>query len=539
MKVVIPTGGVGKHPPSEAAVASEVLRNAGVPEGDIVAEKRGRNTQESAKLVAGLASEMGIENVLIVTDPLHCVRAVSIFREAGLSATAAPTYDSPMWSSSSLRQRQLMRETGAVIWHRIRSRLQPSLLPTPEGPGTVAAWAPGTDNVNYLLPVDAPLRGDPKEPDRVTYDNVINQFAVEVNPRYCPRDNDTYCNIFVWDVTRAMGAEVPHWVGPNNEPVEPMFAEQGRVIPDQAHWMSANHTHLWLNRYGPQYGWREVSAEEAQASANLGHPTVASVFEVLDVGHTAIVRPGEMLNGPALAQAGIRNLNYAHVYDIFPREGTQFFVNDDPRRVVGEPDTPPKASTQTRDHSPIEGSQDDGPRKDSSVSLEQLQGIMPDLEYATACKYLPYINAAMSEADINTPLRQASFLAQLAHESGEFRRMEELIDSSDYESRVMHGNIYEEDGLRYKARGPIQLSERHNYAAASEVLGIDLVENPERVADPDVGFRTAAWYWSSRELNYYADLGNFDATICLTNGGWDGYESRWAYYLRACKVLGA
>ena len=100
--------------------------------------------------------------------------------------------------------------------------------------------------------------------------------------------------------------------------------------------MSANDMNRWLNKYDPLYSWREVSAEEAQDLANLGHPTVASVYEPQGPGHIGIVRPGEMLNGPALAQAGTSKVNHAHVYDFFPREGTQFFVND-AGAVVGLP----------------------------------------------------------------------------------------------------------------------------------------------------------------------------------------------------------
>lgn len=197
--------------------------------------------------------------------------------------------------------------------------------PSP-GRSTGNAPAPGTTHDDYLRPVDAPIRGEPGARSAAIYDEVIDQFAVEVNPRYRPRDYDTYCNIFVWDVTRAMGAEIPHLVGENGEPVS---TYQGR-------WLSANDTNQWLNVYGPWYGWREVSAEEAQALANLGHPIVASVHNDTEtdawhteaVGHMGIVRPGEMPNGPALAQAGIHNLDHAHVYDHFPIEGTKFFAND-------------------------------------------------------------------------------------------------------------------------------------------------------------------------------------------------------------------
>jgi uncharacterized SAM-binding protein YcdF (DUF218 family) len=122
--IIIPSGGVGKHPPSEAAATAEVLRNAGVPDEDVLLEEQGRSTRDSARLVTKLARARGIEHVLVVTDPLHCVRAVSMFREAGLPATAAPVYDSPMWRSPILRRGQLLREIGAVVWYRVRSLFQ-------------------------------------------------------------------------------------------------------------------------------------------------------------------------------------------------------------------------------------------------------------------------------------------------------------------------------------------------------------------------------------------------------------------------------
>lgn len=124
VRIVIPSGGVGEHPPSEAAVVSEVLKNAGVPDEDILPEERGRSTLDSARLVGELAQVRNIRSVLVVTDPLHCVRATSMFREEGLCATAAPVYDSPMWRSFGLRRRQFLREIGAIVWYAIRLRLQ-------------------------------------------------------------------------------------------------------------------------------------------------------------------------------------------------------------------------------------------------------------------------------------------------------------------------------------------------------------------------------------------------------------------------------
>ncbi len=171
------------------------------------------------------------------------------------------------------------------------------------------------------------------------------------------------------------------------------------------------------------------------------------------------------------------------------------------------------------------------------VTVDQLRRIMPNLSQAKAEQYLPHINRAMAEAGINTKQRQAAFLAQLAHESGQLRYMEEIASGAAYEGRRDLGNTQPGDGTRFKGRGPIQLTGRANYQAAGRDLGIDLVNNPQRAADPDVGFRVAAWYWNSRGLNQFADQGNFREVTRRINGGYNGLADRQAYYQRALSVL--
>jgi predicted chitinase len=183
-------------------------------------------------------------------------------------------------------------------------------------------------------------------------------------------------------------------------------------------------------------------------------------------------------------------------------------------------------------------SSDEYKTRTGGVSLQQLRSIMPNLTESRAQEMLPHLNAAMQEAGINTPRRQAAFLAQLAHESGEFRYMEEIASGAAYEGRLDLGNTQPGDGVRFKGRGPIQLTGRSNYRAAGQALGIDLENNPRRAADPDVGFRTAAWFWNSRNLNSFADAGNFDAITFRVNGGFNGKASRDTYYARALQVLG-
>src|SRR5688500_10285863 len=132
------------------------------------------------------------------------------------------------------------------------------------------------------------------------------------------------------------------------------------------------------------------------------------------------------------------------------------------------------------------------------ISDDELRQIMPNCPQAKRALSLPHLQAAMPEFGITTYLREAAFLAQLAHESGQFRWMEEIASGADYEGRLDLGNTQPGDGVRFKGRGPIQLTGRSNYTAASHALGVDLVGNPARAADPDIGFRTAVWFWSNR-----------------------------------------
>ncbi|MFE8599834.1 glycoside hydrolase family 19 protein [Archangium violaceum] len=173
------------------------------------------------------------------------------------------------------------------------------------------------------------------------------------------------------------------------------------------------------------------------------------------------------------------------------------------------------------------------------LTLEQLRAIMPRLALARAEELLPHLMAAMAEAGITTPRRKAAFLAQLAHESAEFRYFEELASGDAYEGRRDLGNTQPGDGRRYKGRGPIQLTGRNNYRDAGKDLGVDLESKPELAATPAIGFRTAAWFWRTRELNELADAGNFDAITKRINGGYNGKADRDAYHVRAQAALGA
>lgn len=171
------------------------------------------------------------------------------------------------------------------------------------------------------------------------------------------------------------------------------------------------------------------------------------------------------------------------------------------------------------------------------VTGDQLLQIVPTLDPAQAPAIAQNLNVAMAEANITTPQQQAMFIAQLAHESGGFRYMEELASGAAYEGRADLGNTQPGDGVRYKGRGYIQVTGRHNYTEAGNALGLDLVNNPQLAAQPENAARIAAWYWTSRDINSAADRGDFLQVTKLINGGTNGLADRQAYYARAQAAL--
>ena len=151
-----------------------------------------------------------------------------------------------------------------------------------------------------------------RSPER--YRAIISQFRVETAERYKPfRKGATYCNIFVWDVTSAMGAEIPHYTDP--ETGEP------RIYPDVAgaKAMTAVEIDGWLKTYGAAYGWTQVDAQTAQRYANEGKPAVTTGGSL---DHVQVVCPSkdggyDPTRGVTIAQAGSKVTSYAYITGIY------------------------------------------------------------------------------------------------------------------------------------------------------------------------------------------------------------------------------
>jgi putative chitinase len=203
------------------------------------------------------------------------------------------------------------------------------------------------------------------------------------------------------------------------------------------------------------------------------------------------------------------------------------------------------------------------------VTVAQLQRIFPKAKAANLTAFCDEINEAAVEFEIDSPRRLAAFLAQCAHESGLFAHVRENLNYSAqglrgiwpkrfptlaaaqpyhrnpqkiankvYADRMGNGNEASGDGWSYRGRGLIQLTGKSNYIACSAGLEYDVVADPDYLETTEGAARSAAWYWYSRNLNKWADLGDIKTMTKLINGGYIGLEEREHFYHSALSVLG-
>lgn len=214
-----------------------------------------------------------------------------------------------------------------------------------------------------------------------------------------------------------------------------------------------------------------------------------------------------------------------------------------------------------------------------------------DLIEGTGCTekvaevWLPYFNSILPNFEINTPLRVAAFLAQVGHESGGLRLLEEnlnysaealanvwpkryaktlqngvyaknsvgrylpstlalqiarkpvLIASNTYANRMGNGSVESQEGWKYRGRGLLQLTGKANYAELTLNTGIDFVSNPDLLKEPAYALISACLYWKNNNLNRFADKSDIGSLSKAINGGIIGLEHRKALYTKACKTL--
>lgn len=154
----------------------------------------------------------------------------------------------------------------------------------------------------------------------------------------------------------------------------------------------------------------------------------------------------------------------------------------------------------------------------------------------------PAWNNALIDAGCTTVDRVAMWCAQIGHESGGLKWMEEIADGSAYEGRRDLGNTQPGDGKRFKGRGPIQVTGRHNYTRLSEWAHAKgyvstptyFADRPHELSEVRWGFLGAVWYWTTqRPLNDLADRRDLIGATRAVNGGTNGLDDRRKFYDRA------
>lgn len=205
------------------------------------------------------------------------------------------------------------------------------------------------------------------------------------------------------------------------------------------------------------------------------------------------------------------------------------------------------------------------------LTREQLAELLPgnpyiDYWYNALVQLLP-------DYDINTPQRVAAFVAQCAHESGNFRVLkenlnykaatlrkifpkyfptdaiaaqyaalpnkQEAIANKVYGGRMGNGPEETGDGFRYCGRGLIQLTGKNNYEAFAMSIETPVEEIPEYLATFEGAAQSACWFWETNNLNKWADTGDIKELTRRINGGYIGLEDRIKHYNHALHVLGA
>ncbi|XSS65421.1 glycoside hydrolase family 19 protein [Pseudomonas sp. B11] len=205
------------------------------------------------------------------------------------------------------------------------------------------------------------------------------------------------------------------------------------------------------------------------------------------------------------------------------------------------------------------------------ITEQQLLQILPNAR-PVAGVFVPALNRAIARWKIDSRVRQAAFLAQVGHESGQLRslvenlnysaealvrtwparfsiqssaayaRQPEKIANRVYGGRMGNGPEACGDGWRYRGRGLIQLTGRNNYRAAGAGLGLPLEAQPEMLEQPEQAAQSAAWWWAQHGLNELADAGRIQDIGSIINTGSpgrmpNGATERQALYELALKVL--
>jgi len=201
------------------------------------------------------------------------------------------------------------------------------------------------------------------------------------------------------------------------------------------------------------------------------------------------------------------------------------------------------------------------------LTIDVLKQCLPQAKVAKLEMFIEGFNETFDTFEMNTPERQAMFLAQTAHESGSFNFVEENLNykaatlsriwpsrfppevaaeyggkpekiaNKAYGGRMGNGPEATGEGYKYRGRGIIQLTGKDNYRACGNALGKDLVAEPDLVAQNPYAVLSAGWFWDTRKLNQWCDKCDVLTVTKKINGGTIGLEDRKKHFEHILEVL--
>ena len=172
------------------------------------------------------------------------------------------------------------------------------------------------------------------------------------------------------------------------------------------------------------------------------------------------------------------------------------------------------------------------------ITESQIRRIMPSVKNDKVKEFVRSFNQWNDTFGINTPLRAAHYIAQVCHETGQLKWLEEIASGAQYEGRKDLGNTQPGDGKRFKGRGYLQCTGRSNYQAYQDsgyCVG-DLMAHPEWLAKQPGCQKASMYFWMKNNLNKWADADDCRGVTRKINGGYNGYAQR-AYYTRIAKKV--
>lgn len=200
------------------------------------------------------------------------------------------------------------------------------------------------------------------------------------------------------------------------------------------------------------------------------------------------------------------------------------------------------------------------------LTAEQVLAVMPTAGGRIRA-FLDPINDALARFGIDTEHEVASWLAQIADESQELHRTVENLNYSwqgllatwpkrftvelahnverqpekianiVYANRMGNGSPESGEGYRFRGRGLIQITGKNNYRACADAIGVNLLQEPERLGEPEYAALSAGWFWQANGLDAYDDDDEVGDETRIINGGEIGLAQRQAYLDKALKVL--